>query len=80
MQTQRKAESTEPDRARTKPYRVAEVAQYFDVDVSTVYRLINSGHLQALRIGSGRGAIRIPVGSLARYEASISADMAEVAA
>ena len=79
MQTQHNAESTETDRARTKPYRVAEVAELFDVDTSTVYRLISAGQLKALRIGSGRGALRVPVGALAVYEASISAELAEVA-
>lgn len=79
MQTQRNAESTETDRARTKPYRVAEVAELFDVDTSTVYRLISAGQLKALRIGSGRGALRIPVKSLAEYEASVSLNLAEVA-
>jgi excisionase family DNA binding protein len=78
MQTQRSAESAQTE-GRTKPYRVAEVAKHFDVDTSTVYRLISAGQLKALRIGSGRGALRVPVRALAEYEASISVALAEVA-
>lgn len=73
MQFQGNAEPQGTDRERTKPYRVAEVASYFDVDVSTVYREIYAGHLKALRIGSGRGALRIPVSALAEYEAQSAA-------
>jgi len=80
MQTQDIAEMSKTDRERTKPFRVAEVADRFDVDVSTVYREITAGRLKALRIGSGRGALRIPVSALAEYEARAAAPLMEVAA
>jgi excisionase family DNA binding protein len=79
MQSQVNAEMSNTDRERTKPYRVAEVAHYFDVDVTTVYREIYAGRLRALRIGSGRGTFRIPVSALAEYEARAAAPLAEVA-
>lgn len=54
-------------------FRVAEVAARFDVDSTTIYRQIKAGRLKALRIGTGRGAVRIPAVALAEYEASIGA-------
>jgi len=57
-----------PEPARTKPYRVSEVAGMLDVHISTVYKEIQRGNLRALRTGIGRGAIRIPVDALAEYE------------
>lgn len=54
---------------RTRPYRVKEVADALDVHVSTVYRDIDAGRLVALRVGSGRGAIRVPVEELDAYKA-----------
>lgn len=80
MQSQGIAEMSKTDRERTKPYKVAEVATYFDVDVSTVYREINAGRLKALRIGSGRGTLRVPARALAEYEALSAASLVEVAA
>jgi len=44
----------------TRMYRVKAVAELFDVSVSTIYRAIESGQLQALKIGTGKGALRIP--------------------
>lgn len=61
-------------------FRVAEVAARFDVDETTVYRMVKAGRLGAVRIGRGRGTVRIPVESLTAYEASIAAAVvAEVA-
>lgn len=54
-------------------FRVAEVAARFDVDETTVCRQIKAGRLKAIRIGTGRGTIRIPAEALADYEASITA-------
>jgi excisionase family DNA binding protein len=41
----------------TRNYRVAEVAEHFNVSVSTIYRAIESGQLDALRLGT---AVRVP--------------------
>ena len=45
---------------RTRMLRVRTVAAMFDVSVATIYRAIESGKLRALRIGSGKGAVRVP--------------------
>jgi excisionase family DNA binding protein len=47
------------DRSVRKPYRVAQVAALLDVHPATVYRDIDAGRLKALRVGSGKGALRI---------------------
>jgi len=49
-------------------YRVAEVAAYFAVSRRTVYRLIEEGHLPAVRI---KGCVRVPATVLAAYEAAL---------
>jgi excisionase family DNA binding protein len=54
-------------------FRVAEVAARFDVNATTVYREIKAGRLKAVRIGAGRGTVRVPAEALAEYEASIAA-------
>ncbi|MEV7093757.1 helix-turn-helix domain-containing protein [Amycolatopsis sp. NPDC051045] len=41
-------------------FRVKAVAELLDVSRSTVYRAIEAGELDVLKIGAGRGAIRIP--------------------
>jgi excisionase family DNA binding protein len=61
---------------RSKPYRVAELAALFDVDKSTVYRMIYSGLLDCERHGPHRGAIRVPVAAVAKYLRSASAEVA----
>lgn len=58
-----------PEPKRTKPYRVAEVANLLDVHRATVYRDIESGRLEAHRIGSGSGAIRIAPEDFEKYRA-----------
>lgn len=40
-------------------YRVKAVAEALDVSVATIYRAIESGKLDALKIGTGKGTIRI---------------------
>jgi excisionase family DNA binding protein len=49
---------------RTRMYRVSAVAKALDVSPSTVYRAIESGDLDALRIGS---AVRIRGTALAAW-------------
>lgn len=53
--------------ARRKPYRVTELAELWDLDASTVYRMIYSGRLRAERHGPRGGALRIPVDAVAEY-------------
>lgn len=48
-------------------YRVRAVAELLDVSAATVYRAIESGQLRALRIGVGRGAVRVPESAVAEY-------------
>lgn len=45
-------------------FRVKELAELVDVHRSTIYRAIESGELEALKIGAGRGALRIPGASV----------------
>jgi excisionase family DNA binding protein len=54
----------------TRMYRVKAVAKMFDVSVSTIYRAIEAGKLEALKIGSGtaRGSVRIPEYALRTFE------------
>ena len=80
MQVQATAESAEI----RKPFRVAQVAAMLDVHQATVYRDIEAGRLRALRVGAGRGSLRIMPEALDAYLAllevrAVSA-MAEVAA
>lgn len=64
-----------PGAARRK-YRVAELAQLWDLDVSTVYRMIYAGRLDAERHGPKGKAIRITAAAVARYEASVASPVA----
>lgn len=57
---------------RTRLLRVRAVAEMFDVSVATIYRAIESGQLEALRIGSGKGAIRIPEHAVHAYARACS--------
>ncbi|MCI2423975.1 helix-turn-helix domain-containing protein [Saccharopolyspora sp. K220] len=52
-------------------FRVQAVAQILDVHRSTVYRLAESGQLHSVRIGFGKGALRIPAESLNNYLRSL---------
>lgn len=65
-----------------KPYRVADVARILDVHQSTIYRDIESGRLRALRVGVGKGALRILPDALDAYLAllEVRAVTTEVAA
>lgn len=54
----------------TRVYRVKAVAEMFDVSVSTIYRAIELGQLEALRLGKGKGAVRVPERALSTFEAA----------
>lgn len=66
--------------AERRKYRVAELAGLWDLDVSTVYRMIYAGRLDAERHGPKGKAIRITAAAVAKYEASVSAPVAEAVA
>ncbi|QYN23741.1 helix-turn-helix domain-containing protein [Amycolatopsis sp. DSM 110486] len=53
-------------------YRVKFVAGLLDVHRSTVYRAIESGQLEVLRVGTGKGALRIKGFSLNNWIAACS--------
>jgi excisionase family DNA binding protein len=55
------------DASIRKPFRVAEVAALLDVHPATVYRDIEAGRLKALRVGEGKGALRILPEALSAY-------------
>ena len=48
-------------------YRVKAVAEALDVSVATIYRAVESGALRAVRLGTGKGAVRIPGEAIAAY-------------
>jgi excisionase family DNA binding protein len=51
----------------TRLYRVRDVAEHFDVSVATIYRAIESGQLQALKLGTGTGTFRVPGAAVLAY-------------
>lgn len=51
----------------TRMYRVRDVAKHFDVSVSTIYRAIESGQLDALKLGTGQGTLRVPGWAVLAY-------------
>ncbi|WP_255410245.1 AlpA family transcriptional regulator [Amycolatopsis sp. CA-128772] len=55
---------------RTRLYRVRTVAEGFDVSVATIYRAVESGALRAIRLGTGKGAVRIPGAAIEDYLAA----------
>lgn len=50
--------------------RVAQVAAQLNVHRTTVYRAIESGDLAAVRLGQGRGGLRVSTEALAAYLAN----------
>lgn len=52
---------------RTRMYRVKDVAEHFDASVSTIYRAIESGHLDALKLGTGKGTLRVTGAAVLAY-------------
>lgn len=59
--------------ARVEPYRVPEAAKIVGVHQATLYREVRAGNCRAFRIGTGKGAIRIPPEALAEYLKRIEA-------
>jgi excisionase family DNA binding protein len=51
----------------------------YDVSVSTIYRAIEAGQLDAYRIGTGKGAIRIPEHALVVFEEECAIEPQDVA-
>jgi len=51
----------------TRMYRVRAVAEMLDVSPATIYRAIDSGALKALKVGTGKGALRIPADAVSEY-------------
>lgn len=47
--------------------RVKTVAEMLDVSVATIYRAIESGALPALKMGTGKGALRVPAAAVREY-------------
>lgn len=58
-------------RSNPQMFRVKAVAELLDVHVSTVYRLVESERLHSVRVGFGKGAVRIPAESLNAYLESL---------
>lgn len=61
----------------SRMYRVKAVAEALDVSVNTIYRAIDSGALKALKIGNGKGAVRIPGSALNAYLGNCALDADE---
>jgi excisionase family DNA binding protein len=51
----------------TRMYQVKAVAEHFGVSVATIYRAIESGQLAALKLGTGKGTLRVPGSAVADY-------------
>lgn len=62
---------------RTRLYRVRTVAEALDVSVATIYRAVESGALRAIRLGTGKGAVRIPGDAIKAYLAACEAAAAK---
>lgn len=43
-----------------KLYKICEIAEMFRVAERTVYNWVDFGYLRAIKVGEGRGTIRIP--------------------
>lgn len=52
----------------THLYRVRAVAEALDVSPATIYRAVESGALRAVRLGVGKGTIRIPGQAILDYQ------------
>jgi len=50
-----------------KLYKVSEIASILRVTERTIYNWIEYGHLRAIKVGEGKGTIRIPEDSLAEF-------------
>ncbi len=47
---------------------VKEVAKHFKVSERTIYNWIEFGYLRAIKVGEGRGTVRIPLDALEEFE------------
>ncbi|WP_246271617.1 helix-turn-helix domain-containing protein [Amycolatopsis acididurans] len=54
----------------TRLYRVRAVAEALDVSLATIYRAVESGALRAVRLGVGKGTIRISGQAVLDYQAA----------
>jgi excisionase family DNA binding protein len=63
----------------TRLYRVRAVAEALDVSVATIYRAVESGALRAVRMGTGKGAVRIPGQAIGEYLAACESAAATAA-
>ncbi|BCJ28288.1 helix-turn-helix domain-containing protein [Actinocatenispora sera] len=72
MQDQRSDELATGTVPAVRPYRVKQVAELLDVHPATVYRAIESGRLAALRVGAGRGGLRITRQAFEAFLAAIA--------
>ena len=54
----------------TEPVLVSAFAAELKVSPSTLYRAIHAGQLEALRIGQGRGTLRLTSEACAAYRAA----------
>lgn len=43
------------------------MAEHFDVSVATIYRAVESAQLQALKLGTGKGALRVTGAAVVAY-------------
>lgn len=67
------ATTAEAAKQAAKPLRVKDIATYFDVHKSTIYRAIEAGELAAERIGGKiRGPLRIWPEAFEAYRATRS--------
>lgn len=64
---------------RTRSYRVREVAGHFTVSVATIYRAIESGQLTALKLGTGKGTLRVTGAAVLAYAEACEQAAAESA-
>lgn len=55
----------------TRLYRVKDIAERWSVHPATVYRLVESGELPALRFGKGKGTLRISGEAINAYVAKV---------
>lgn len=62
----------------TQLFKVRDVADLFTVSVATVYRLVESGELPALRLGTGRGSVRITGEAINAYMAHVMTGQSRV--
>ncbi|GAA3435633.1 helix-turn-helix domain-containing protein [Kutzneria kofuensis] len=63
----------------TRLYRVKFLAEALDVSLTTIYRAVESGALRAVRVGTGKGAVRIPGDAFLEYLAACETPGAKTA-